>query len=63
MYFKIKRRDKMKKKKIQKEYTLEDFGEIVVRLDDGTPFIAFKNNKRKKKDNVPFASQIKIKNH
>ncbi len=53
----------MKKKKMQKEYTLEDFGEIVVRLDDGTPFIAFKNNKRKKKDNIPLVSQIKIKNH
>ena len=63
MYFKIKRRDKMKKKKMQKEYTLEDFGKIVVRLDDGTPFIAFKNNKRKKKDNIPLASQIKTKNH
>jgi hypothetical protein len=42
----------IKDKPTKEEYKLEDFGEIIARHDDGTPFMAFKDNKNHQTVNV-----------
>ena len=41
-----------------KQYKLEDFGEVVVRNDDGTPFMVYRDNE-KAPQQLSFEEEVK----